>query len=122
MAQTFYKETDGQSVDVTLEHTITGEKPILVDGIAGLPFESGDSGDTRAIRADGAVYRVQIPAGLTVAIGDTIYVTIASVSEHEIPDAAYTTSSGAGVVPFLRVLSEKDSNNWIDGKLINFNS
>ena len=120
MVQSFYKETDGNSVDVTLEHTISGEKPILVDGIPGLPFESGDSGDTRAMRSDGAVYRVLMPAGLSISVGDTIYVTVASVTEHEIPDAAYSTSSGAGKVPFLRALSEKDANNWIEAKLINF--
>lgn len=121
MAQGFFKETDGNSVNVTLQYTISGEKPILVDGIAGLTFDSGNSGDTRAIFADGALYRVQMPAALSISIGDTIYVTVASVTEHEIPDGAYSTTSGAGKVPFLRALSEKDANNWIDGKLINFN-
>lgn len=122
MVQGFYKEHDGNSVDVTLQYTITGEQPILVDGIAGFPFESGVSGDVRALRADAAVYSVQLPAGLAVSVGDVIYVTVATVTAHEIPDGAYTITDGAGVVPFLRVLSEKDANNWADCKLINFNS
>jgi len=121
MVQSFYKDDDGNSVNVTLEHTITGEKPILVDGIAGLLFDSGDSGDVRAMRSDGAVYRVLMPAGLTVNVGDVVYVTKASVTAHEIPDAAYTTTAdGANTAPFLRALSEKDANNWIEAKLINF--
>lgn len=120
MAQEFYKETDGNSVDVTLSHSISGQKPICVDGLPGFPFVSGNSGDVRAIRADGGVYRVQIPAALSVSFNDTIYVTVASVTAHEIPDGAYSTSSGAGKVPFLRVLSEKDANNWIDAKLVNY--
>ncbi|MAU11114.1 MAG: hypothetical protein CL607_14940 [Anaerolineaceae bacterium] len=113
-------KSDGNAVDVTLSHSISGRKPILVNNIPGFPHESGDSGDMRAISADGAVYRVDIGASLTPSIGDTIYVTVASVTAHEIPAAAYSTSSGAGKVPFVRVLSEKDANNFIDGKLINF--
>lgn len=124
MVQGFYKETDGRAVDVTLQYTITGQQPILVDGIPGFPSEAGVSGDVRALSADGAVYRVNIGASLSPSIGDVIYVTLASVSGvHEIPTAAYTTTAdGANTVPFLRVLSEKDANNWIEGKLINFNS
>lgn len=122
MAQEYYKETDGNAVDVTLTHSISGQKPILVNDIPGFPYESGDSGDMRALSADGAVYRVQIPAGLTPEIADTIYVDTTAVTEHEIPDAAYTTTSSGDTVPFLKVLTEKDANNWIDAKLINFSA
>ena len=123
MAKTFYKDTDGKAVDFTLSYTISGEKPILVNDIPGFPSESGDSGDMRSITADGGVYQWQAPAALSLSIGDTVYVDVSEVSgTHEIPDAAFTTTSGAGNVPFLRVLEEKDSNNWTSGKLINFNS
>lgn len=121
MAREFYYKSDGNAVDFELSYAISGEKPILVNGIPGLPSESGNSGDLRSLAADGAVYRVNIGASLTPSIGDILYVTKASVTAHEIPAAAYTlTADGANTVAFLRVLSEKDANNWIDGKLINF--
>ena len=41
MAQTIYKETDGQSVDVSLIYTVTGDRPILVDGILYFPTPYG---------------------------------------------------------------------------------
>lgn len=119
MATTFYKETDGRSVDVTLSHTISGEKPIAVSGIVGLPFASGDSGDTVAVRSDGAVFRWQAPAGLSLAVGDEVYVTLASVTEHDIPDGAYSTTSGAGKKRLFVVLTTKDASNWCDVKLAN---
>lgn len=120
MSQEFYKETDGKSVDVTLSYPISGEKPVAVDTIVGVPFNSGDSGDTVPIRADGAVLRWKAPAALTLAIGDKVYVTLASVTMHDIPDAAYSTSSGAGKVELFTVLTLKDADDWCDVKLTNF--
>lgn len=120
MATTFYKETDGKSVDVTLSYAISGEKPVAVDNIVGLPFGSGDSGDTVPLRSDGAVFRWQAPAGLALAVGDDVYVTLASVTAHDVPDAAYSTTSGAGKKRLFVVLTEKDSANWCDVKLANF--
>lgn len=120
MAREFYPKTDGNAVDFELSYTITGEKPILVNGIPGFPSAAGVSGDVRSLATDGAVYRVNIGASLTPSIGDILYVTKASVTAHEIPAAAYTlTADGASTAAFLRVLSEKDANNWVDGKLIN---
>jgi hypothetical protein len=121
MAQTFYKETDGMSVDVELIYTISGERPILVDGLVGLPFQSGDSGDTVAMRADGSVHQWQAPSGLSLAIGDTVYVDISDAgSNHDVPDAAFTTTSGGDTVALFKVLTEKDADNWCIVKLINF--
>jgi predicted RecA/RadA family phage recombinase len=119
MAQEFYKETDGNSVDVTLVHDITGEKPIAVDGLVGVPFKSAESGDTVALRTDGAVLRWQAPSGLSLSVGDRVYVTLASVTEHDIPDGAYSTTAGAGKEALFRILSEKDADDWCDVKLIN---
>jgi hypothetical protein len=121
MAQTFYKDTDGMSVDVDLIYTITGERPIYVSKLVGLPFQSGDSGDTVAMRADGTVHQWKAPAALTLAIGDTVYVDASDVGNaHEIPDAAFTTTAGGDTYALFRVLSLKDANNWCIVKLINF--
>lgn len=120
MAVEFRKETDGKSVDVTLSYPISGEKPVAVDGIVGLPYNSGDSGDEVPLRADGAVYRWKAPSGLSLSIGNKVYVTLASVTMHDIPDAAYSTSSGAGKVELFTVLTEKDADDWCDVKLTNF--
>jgi hypothetical protein len=120
MALEFYKETDGMSVDVTLSHSISGEKPVAVDGIVGLPFNSGDSGDVVPLRSDGAVFRWKAPSGLSLAIGNKVFVTHASVTAHDVPDAAYSTSSGAGKSELFTVLTEKDADDWCDVKLTNF--
>lgn len=120
MAQEFYKETDGKSVDVTLSFDISGEKPVAVDGIVGLPFKAGESGETVPLRSDGIVCRWQAPTGLSLNIGDKVYVTHASVTEHDIDDAAYSTSSGAGKSELFTVLTEKDDDDWCDVKLTNF--
>jgi hypothetical protein len=120
MAQTFMKETDGLSVDVTLSADITGERPVAVSGIVGLPFGPGESGDTVPLRADGSVHRWQKPSALSVAIGDTVYVTLASVTANEVPDGAYSTSSGAGKKALWVILTEADDDDWCDVKLVNF--
>ena len=119
MVKEFHKETDGLSVDVRLDHAISGEKPIAVNKIVGVPFQSGDSGDTVPVRTDGAVLRWKAPSGLSVAVGDRVYVTLASVTAHDIPDAAYSTTAGAGKEALFRVLTEKDAADWCDVKLIN---
>lgn len=120
MAQTFYKETDGKSVDVSLDYTISGERPILVDGWVGLPGGSGDSGDSVALICDGAVYQWQAPTGLSLNVGDTVYVDISDTgSANEVPDAAFTTTAAADTVPLFKVLEEKDANDWCIVKLIN---
>lgn len=122
MAKTFGHESEGNAVDVTLDYTISGEKAILVDSMVGFPAKSGDSGDTVAIDASRSLYSMQLPAGLTPSVGDRLYVTVASVTEHDIPDAAWSTTSGAGKLLFGFVLSEKDANNYADVKLANFSS
>lgn len=121
MATTFQKETDGKSVDVNLVYTISGERPILVDNMVGIPEQSGDSGDTIAMRCDGSVFQWQAPSSLSPNVGDIIYVDISDTgSAHDVPDAAFTTSSGADAVRLFQVLEEKDANNWCIVKLINF--
>lgn len=120
MAKTFGPDNDGNSVPATLSHTISGEKAIYVDGLAGFPFKSGDSGDTVDISADTRVYRMQLPSGLSVSPGTRLYITTASVTAHDIPDGAWATSSGAGKVLFGVVLSEKDASNYADVKQVSF--
>ena len=122
MAQTFYKDTDGKSVDVTLDYTISGQRPILVDGWVGLPGGSGDSGDNIALICDGGVYQWQAPSGLSLVVGATVYVDVSETgSANEIPDAGFVTAATADTIPLFKVLTEKDGNNWCTVKLINFN-
>lgn len=121
MATTFHKETDGKSVDVNLVYTITGERPILVSDMVGIPEASGDSGDVVAMRCDGSVLQWQAPSGLSLEVGDIVYVDVSDTgSAHDVPDDAFTTSSGADAIRLFQVLEEKDANNWCIVKLINF--
>lgn len=120
MAETFFKETDGKSVDVTIDYTISGERPILVDNWVGLPSQSGDSGDTIALVCDGGVYQWQAPSGLSLSVGNIVYVDISETgSANEVPDSAFTTTATADTLPLFKVLTEKNASNWCDVKLIN---
>ena len=92
-----YMESDGKSVTVTLTAAITKGDIVQVNGWTGWAFNSGISGDSVALNIErGVEYQFQIPDALNPAIGDTVYITLASVVGHSIPDTALSTTSGAG--------------------------
>lgn len=100
-------ESDGKSVTVTLDYSIDPNKPALVDSWLGLPTKSGDSGDVVTLSIDQREYQFPIPDAINPAIGNTLYVTLASVTEHTIPDGAYSLSSGAGKVALCKFTSTR---------------
>jgi hypothetical protein len=115
-----YLEHDGKSIDVKLSYTTPALQVALVEGWLGITVESGDSGEEVALLQDDRVYQFTVPAALTVAKGDTVYITIASVTgTHIPPDGAYSTTSGAGKVALFKAVEAKNpTTHVVCGKLI----
>lgn len=115
-----YFESCGRSIVVDLVYPVSANNPVLIDGWVGIPASDGASGDSIAINIDSDVYQWVAPGGLSVSAGDTVYVTIASVSgAHEIPDNAYTTTAdGANTVAIFKAVRDKDANNMVEAVLL----
>jgi hypothetical protein len=91
-----FKNADGLAVNVDLLHTVGADQLAVVNGWLGFMAQSGDSGDSRAMRLEEAEYQLTIPGALSVAKGDIIYIEVDDVTGH-IPDStAYSTSAGSG--------------------------
>jgi hypothetical protein len=63
-----------------------------------------------------------VPAGLTVAKGAIVYITVATVTGHYPDDEAYTTTAGAGKWAFFKATAAKDANNIVTGVMIAHNA
>lgn len=111
-------ESDGKAVNVTLTNTVAKGAVIVVSGWVGLAGSDGDSDDTIALIADDREYQFKVPAGLSVAKGAIVYITVATLTGHYPDDEAYTTSSGAGKVAFFKATAAKDSNNIVTGIML----
>lgn len=110
---TVHKESDGLSTTQTLSYTIRGDLPVFVNGWFGIPAKSGDSGDSVALAVEKCEYQFKVP--IAVANGDVVYITVVLVTEHEIPDAAYGTSSGAGKLALFKATGDQDANDYVNG-------
>ena len=117
-----YFESDGKSVDVDLLYTVLKGQVIVADGWTGVAAGSGDSGDSIALIADDREYQFLVPAGLAVAKGAIVYVTVATVTGHYPDDEAYTTSAGAGKVALFKATAAKDANNIVTGIMLAHNA
>jgi hypothetical protein len=117
-----YFESDGKAVNVSLLYTVNKGSVIYADAWLGLAGEDGDSGDTIACIADDREYQFKVPAGLAVAKGAIVYITVATVTGHYPDDEAYTTTAGAGKWAFFKATAAKDSNNIVTGVMIAHNA
>lgn len=115
--QTF-KESDGKAVNVTLSATVLKDWLVVVEGWIGIAGSSGDSGEEIALSVDNYEYQLSVPAGLSVAKGAIVYITVATLTGHRPDDAAYTTSPGAGKVALLKATAAKDANNVVTGIML----
>ena len=95
---------------------------IVADGWTGVAAGSGDSGDSIALIADDREYQFLVPAGLSVAKGAIVYITVATVTGHYPDDEAYTTSAGAGKVALFKATAAKDDNNIVTGVMLAHNA
>lgn len=117
-----YLESDGKSVTVTLSYSVDIHELVVVEGWIGIASENGDSGEQIALQADDREYQFTVPAGLAVAKGDIVYITVATLTGHKPDDAAYTTTAGAGKVALFKATAAKDSNNMVTGVMLAHNA
>lgn len=113
---------DGKSVDVSLEYTVAKGAVAYVESWLGIAGGDGDSGDSIALQADDREYQFTVPAGLAVAKGAIVYITVATVTGHYPDDEAYTTSAGSGKWAFFKATKAKDANNIVTGIMIAHNA
>lgn len=109
---------DGRAVDVLLTGTIRKGDVLLADGWLGIANSAGDSGDTISLSEAQEEWVFDVGASLSVAKGDIVYVTIASLTGQQPTLAGYSTSSGAGKYRLFKAVTAKDSNNFVRGILL----
>jgi hypothetical protein len=117
-----YFESDGKAVNVAITSTVEKGAVIVAQGWAGIAGSDGDSGDNVALIVDDREHQFIVPAGLAVAKGAIVYITVATITGHYPDDEAYTTSAGAGKVAFFKATAAKDSNNMVTGILLAHNA
>jgi hypothetical protein len=116
-------ESAGKSVQVNLSHTTGAMEPALIEGWLGITAVGGESGDLIALTIAQEEYQFDVPDALDVSKGVVVYVTLASVTAHEIPDGAFNTDGGAGTKALFRATADKDTsggagNHWVTGILL----
>lgn len=115
-------ESDGKAVNVLLTATVVKGAVIVAEGWVGLAGGAGVSGDTIALICDDREYQIKVPAGLAVAKGAIIYITVATITGHYPDDEAYTTTAGAGKVALMKATAAKDANNIVTGTMLAHNA
>ncbi len=114
---TFF-ESDGQAVNVTLTAAVVKGTVIVVEGWLGIAGETGAAGEQIALICDNREYQFYVPAGLAVAKGAIVYITLATVTGHYPDDAAYVAAPAAGAVAFFKATAAKDANNMVPGIML----
>lgn len=117
-----YFESDGKACNVSLTAAVVKGAVIYADGWLGIAGGDGASGDTVACIVDDREYQFKVPAGLSVAKGQIVYITVPTVTGHYPDDEAYTTSAGSNKVAFFRATAAKDSNNIVTGIMLAHNA
>ena len=115
-------ESDVKSVNISLLYAVVKGATVYADGWLGIAGGDGASGDTIALIADDREYQFKVPAGLAVAKGQIVYVTVPTVTGHYPDDEAYTTTAGSNKVAYFKATAAKDSNNIVTGVMIAHNS
>ena len=111
-------ESQGRAVDAALLFTVDAQQVAYIDGWLGIMSRSGDSGDTVAMLTDHREYQFTVPAALTVAKGDTVYIDSADLTGHIPDDTGYGIASGAGLIALFKATSAKDGNNVVTGIML----
>lgn len=117
-----YLESDGKSVTVTLSYSVDIHELVVVEGWVGIASENGDSGEQIALQADDREYQFTVPAGLSVAKGQIVFLEVADLTGHKPDDTAYTTTAGAGKVALFKATMAKDTDNMVTGIMLAHNA
>jgi len=117
-----YFDNDGNSVNVTLTAVVAKDKLVVVQGWVGVAASDGAIGETIAITCDDRAYQFTVPAGLAVAKGAIVYLTLATVTGHYPDDGAYVLAPAAGTIALFKAMEAKDANNVVVGKMLASNA
>jgi predicted RecA/RadA family phage recombinase len=110
--------SDGKAVDVALTSSVLAGDVIYADGWLGIAATAGDSGDDVAIAIDAREYIFDVGASLSVSKGNTVYVTVTTLTGHLPTLSGWATSSGSNRIRLFRATTDKDANNLVHGILI----
>lgn len=112
-------DNDGQSVKVTVRYAVVPNQVAYVVpngstvGFLGIIAKNSvtvASGDEVNINIDQRAYQFYVPDALgAVVFGDTVYITVATVTGHTPDAAAYTLTSGAGKVALFKAIASRDT-------------
>lgn len=117
IGETFF-DNDGKGVHVNLSYSLSKGDVAYVQGLLGIAATDGDSGEEIALTIDFRAYQFQVPSGLSVTKGQTVYVDITSLTGHRPQSGAYYTASGANRYPLFKALKDKNaSTDVVIGKL-----
>lgn len=116
-------ESDGKAVNVTLtDGDVVKGAVAVVNGWLGIAGQDANSGETLALIVDDREYQVEVPAGLGAEKGDTLFITVATITGHYPDDEAYTLAAGAGKIAFMKLTSDQDANNIVTGIMLAHNA
>ncbi len=117
-----YFESDGKAVNALAFYTVAKGSLVYIESWLGIAGADADSGESVAVIVDDREYQFSVPAGLAVAKGAIVYITVATVTGHYPDDEAYTTSAGAGKVALFKATAAKDANNIVTGIMLAHNA
>lgn len=110
---TTVKESDGQSVTLSLSYSVVKNQIAVVSGWIGIAARDADSGDDVALTIKQDEYQIKVPSAYSGGIGDILYIDSADLTGHTPDDTAYGTSAGAGKIAAFKQTSAKDANDVI---------
>jgi len=99
--------SDGNAVEVELVEALPKGSATYLDGFAGITMQAGSSGETVAMEIQQREHEINIDR-LTGAKGDIIYMDAAT----------RVVSNDSSDIPFMKVTSAKDANDYIWGILL----
>lgn len=106
-------ESHGRGVSVTPTNTLAKGDVCYINGFTGIAADDADSGDAVVLSIEQVEYEVFVGTSLSVSKGDVIYVTTASVTADVVPQAALSTSSGAGKKALFKATENRDSSGYV---------
>lgn len=117
-----YFESDGKAVNCLATSTVAKGALVVIESWLGIAGGDAASGESVAVIADDREYQFVVPAGLAVAKGAIVYITVATITGHYPDDEAYTTSAGAGKVALFKATAAKNANNIVTGIMLAHNA
>jgi predicted RecA/RadA family phage recombinase len=111
-------DNDGKSVTVPATATVAAGDVVYISGWLGIAEDDVDSGEDVAVTVDMRAYQFEVPAGLSVSAGNTVWIDVTDLTGHKPDSSAYYVASGSNRIRLFRAIEDKDANNVVTGVLI----